>query len=62
MQRPGNSDLVDIGGEVRYETERGILFFDGSQTLWLPKSQCEWDETSGTMTMPEWMATDKGLI
>lgn len=58
----GKSDLVDISGEIRGETEKAYRFFDGSETIWLPKSQCEWDETAGIMTMPEWLAEDKGLI
>lgn len=56
------SDLVDIAGEVRGETEKAYRFFDGSQTVWLPKSQCEWDPDEEIMTMPEWLAEDKELI
>lgn len=56
------SDLVDIGGEVRAETEKAYRFFDGTRTVWLPKSQCEWDETDKTMAMPEWLAMEKGLV
>lgn len=58
------SDLVDIAGELvkPFETELAYHFFDGSQTVWLPKSQCEWDADDKTMAMPEWLALDKGLI
>jgi hypothetical protein len=63
------SPLVDIAGELvtPYETEKAFHFYDGTTTVWLPKSQVEWDESdrkpfSGTMTMPEWLAKDKGLI
>ena len=56
------SDLVDISGEIRGETERAWRFFDGTIYVWLPKSQCEWDENTHEMTMPQWLAQDKGLI
>jgi hypothetical protein len=36
--------------------------FDGARTVWLPKSQCEWDSDTSTMTMPEWLAKEKELI
>ena len=58
------NDLVDIAGELvpPRETPRAFRFYDGSNTVWLPKSQCEWDEESQVMTMPEWLAMEKGLI
>lgn len=56
------SEITDIAGEIRHETELAWRFFDGKETVWLPKSQCEWDEDSKTMTMPVWLAKDKGLI
>lgn len=58
----GRSDLVDIAGEVRRETERAYLFFDGTKEVWIPKSQCQWDQDDKTMAMSEWQAKDKGLI
>jgi hypothetical protein len=58
------SDLVDIAGELvePYETDKAYRFFDGSRTVWLPKSQCEWDADDKTMAMPEWLAKEKELI
>lgn len=56
------STLVDIAGELRGETEKAYRFFDGTRTVWLPKSQCEWYEDTKTMTMEEWLAKDKELI
>jgi len=54
--------LVDIAGELKGETPLAYRFFDGDKTVWLPKSQCQWDPDDKTMTMEEWLATDKGLI
>ncbi len=58
--KKGNSDLIDITGDVKGETEKAYRFYDGKTTVWLPKSQVEWD--GETMTMPEWLALDKELI
>lgn len=57
----GGSDLIDIAGLVRSETDKAILFDDGTQTVWLPKSKVE-DNEDGTYAMPEWLAKEKGLI
>lgn len=56
------SDLVDIAGEIQGETEKAYRFHDGIRTVWLAKSQVEWDATDKTMAMPEWVARDKELI
>lgn len=57
------NDTVDISGEVMHDgTEKAFRFFDGTRTVWLPKSLCEWDEDTKTMAMPEWLAMDKELI
>ncbi len=56
------SDLVDIAGELRAETDRAYQFYDGTRTVWVPKSQAEWDAADQTMAMPEWLAKEKGLI
>ncbi len=56
------SDLVDIAGEIKAETERAYRFYDGNITVWLPKSLCEWDDNDHTMTMPMWIAEEKELI
>lgn len=45
-----------------FETEKAYRFYDGGKEEWLPKSQCEWDPDSKTMTMPEWLAKEKGFI
>jgi hypothetical protein len=55
-------ELCDIGGEIMFETEKAYRFYDGGKEEWLPKSQCEWDPDSKTMTMPEWLAKEKGFI
>ena len=57
-------ELADITGELiaPFETEMAYKFSDGDKTVWLPKSQCDWDEYNSTMTMPLWLAEEKELI
>lgn len=62
MPGNGRSDIIDIAGELRRETERAFLIFDGTREAWLPKALVEHDPTDGTFAMPEWLAKDKGLI
>lgn len=53
--------LIDIAGELRHETAKAFLVFDGAKEVWLPKSIVEHND-DGTWTLPEWLAKDKGLI
>jgi len=55
-------ELTDISGEIKGQTDAAYRFYDGARTVWLPKSQCEWDQDANTMTMPEWLAKEKELI
>lgn len=56
--------LVDIDDlTLEGETEKAFRTKDSDgETVWLPKSQVEYDQDSGTFTMPEWLALEKGLI
>lgn len=63
------SDLVDIAGVQHAETDKAILFSetaDKADAVWLPKSmiEIEYDGHRNfvTVTMPERLALDKGLI
>lgn len=62
----GKSDLVEVEAGLRDETEKAFcLSRDGSESIWIPKSQCEIERGKNnchTFTMPEWLANDKGLI
>ena len=55
------SDVIDIAAELRHETERAYLIFDGVKEVWVPKSLAEQND-DGTFTIREWFAKDKGLI
>lgn len=73
-----DAKLIDIACKVVRETEKGIAIADGTteqhtdpktgeitereKWTWLPKSQVEVNTDEGTVTMPEWLATEKGLV
>lgn len=62
------SDVIDIDGAVAARTANAVLFHTGDkdEAVWLPLSQIEIEETGFkgifTVTLPEWLALEKGLI
>ena len=63
-----DEDFVDIDGAIEARTDKAILFHTGDKTqaAWLPRNQIQIDDTGFpeifTVSMPEWMALDRGLI
>jgi hypothetical protein len=57
-----NHYIIEIAGELRHETEKAYLLFDGDKEVWIAKSLGEWDAHSKTMQMPEWLAFERGLL
>ena len=53
--------LFDMAAQVRAETDKAWLLFDGTKEEWVPKSQVE-DNRDGTFTMPQWLAEKKGFV
>ncbi len=53
--------LADIECEIIATTEKAIRIDDGKEKHWLPKSLVE-DNRDGTITLPEWLAKENGLI
>jgi hypothetical protein len=54
--------------EVLKETEKALLVDIYDNEVWVPKSEVNWEETDvkvegdkGTITISEWIATQKGL-
>ena len=61
------SDLIDITVIVKHKTALAVLVdHGGKEPVWIPLSQIEIepnkDGKTYTITMPEWMAVDKGLV
>ena len=57
-------ELIDIAAELRHETPRAYLIWDGASQVWFPKSMTEMHKEgrTTTFTIPQWLAQDKGLI
>jgi hypothetical protein len=60
-------EVVDVAGETYAETDKAILFSDDGDidnARWLPKSQIEIfkEGKAVTVTMPMWLAKDKGYV
>lgn len=69
--------LTDIACKVMRTTDKGVAIADGTtedftdpktgevtlrdKWFWLPKSQVEIND-DGTITLPEWLAQERGLI
>jgi len=59
----GSLDRVTVRG-VEYQAHKGKairVLFD-SKRIWLPVSQIDIDDTSGDITMPRWLARNKGML
>lgn len=62
------SNLTDMTMQQLQETERAILVTLGmpDEAVWLPKSKIEVETTAKAgivnVTMPDWLATNKGLV
>lgn len=63
-----NRETTEISGIIKRDepSEDAILFSDGDREEWLPRSQIEVGETDPrtkltNVTMPEWLAVDRGF-
>ena len=60
--------LIDIDVYVLHETEKAwrVTLDDPKEGVWVPKSQAEIepsdDGTAAILTLPEWLAIEKGLV
>lgn len=68
MSRSSRSDVIDLDVKVHHATELAVLVSetgDKDDAVWLPLSQIEIDTTENgaetTVTIPEWLADEKGL-
>ena len=63
------SDLVDLEVHIERDEpiEKAVLVKLDGKKFWLPRSQIEIEykdqsERSATVTMPEWLAIEKGMV
>jgi hypothetical protein len=56
---------IKIHCTIKHETDKALLIVSDGQECWLPKSHIEYDkdaDEAGTVHLPEWLATKRGLI
>jgi hypothetical protein len=64
----GKSDLLDLTMQLHHATERAVLVSDDGErknAVWLSLAHCEVERKANglvVVTLPEWLALDKGLI
>ena len=61
------SNLVDVDVIIVHQADKAVLVKTDEEAdgVWLPLSQCEIYGSSGSVgkvTLPDWLATKKGLI
>lgn len=64
-----NDKTLEFCGELKRETDRAFLIFDGINEVWIPKSQIKEkhqigrpDSADWSFQIPEWLAIEKGII
>jgi len=63
-----SKESVEISLTIKQETNAAYLVTDGDVTVWLPKSQLEYQETLVSIgdtvifSIPEWLAEKNDLI
>jgi hypothetical protein len=61
------SDLIDVAVQLHHESAKAWLISDDGDrknAIWIPKSQAELEPKDKVhiLTLPEWLATEKGLV
>lgn len=61
-----SDDEVTVDVTIRHQTDKAILAYDGKREVWVPKSQIRdlkmGKAKTAQITIPEWLAKDKGLV
>lgn len=58
-----NDELIEIEYDILpHETDKAWLFVINGEEVWLPFSKCEIDTKAETVSVPEWLAMEKGLV
>jgi hypothetical protein len=57
------NDLVEIDAILIDKTENALLVDVGDdENVWLPSQTCTHDRDTQTVTLPEWLAIERGLV
>lgn len=59
---------VEFCGEIKRETDKAFMVFDGQNEIWMPKSmiqskrQIGYNRSDFVFEIPEWLAKEKGIV
>lgn len=60
-----HDDMITIHADILQVTDAAVLITCGGEEVWLPLSQIDFDGERGDMnvsiSLPEWLADEKGL-
>ena len=63
------ANTIEFCGEVRRETEKAYLVYDGAHETWIPKSQIQSERIVSQSVnddrifeIAEWLAREKGIV
>ena len=68
MKTRGGDELVDLCAIVRHKTERAVLIVHALEKapVWIPLAHAELipneDGRTHTVTIPQWLAEEKGIV
>ena len=70
MTRIAPTETIEIACQVRRQTDKAWLIYDGTKEVWLPTSQITdhtttqglFGEKITSVFVPVWLATEKGLV
>jgi hypothetical protein len=57
-----DDEEYEYAGGIIAETDKAWLLNVSGEETWFPKSKCEINEGAGTITVPQWLAEQKGLV
>ena len=61
-KKRSQSSVVVQGAQLQTMKGKAVRVLWDSQRIWLPKSQINVNSATGDITMPKWLAQNKGMI
>lgn len=58
----GEDETVELDGTQIDETDKGVRIDTTKGPMWFPKQFVVWSGDGKSFTIPEWIATERGLV
>lgn len=63
MAREDDDEIIEVGADLIRSTEKAWLVrSDVGEEIWIPKSLAEYNERRSELSLPRWLAMQRGLI